>query len=123
MLTKLDNFDLLFLQETHNSIDDEVKEQIERVMDCIILTNDRTGTNLKKAGVAILIKNKRGIIWQEIEGDNRFIGRLLHITIGEDHFINMYAPTLEREKRGFFLGFRGLHTKFFTKGFNNRGRF
>jgi exonuclease III len=48
-LTSLDNFDIMFIQETHNAFDGDFKEQTERKMDCIVLTND--SQNHKKGGV------------------------------------------------------------------------
>jgi hypothetical protein len=38
-LTKIGDFDLLFLQETHNGLTGEIKVQFEMDMDCMIINN------------------------------------------------------------------------------------
>ena len=98
-LTKIDDFDLLFLQETHNKVGNDLIEQIEREMDCIFLTNNDTDT--RAGGVATLIKNKRGINWERFDEGPDFKGRMIHLAIGGDHFINIYAPVLYRERYDF----------------------
>ena len=91
------DFDLLFLQETHNGLTDETKVLLEKELDCIIIKNDPLDID-KKAGVAICIKNKPGIRWEKLDEGIFFKGRLLHIRIENRHYINIYMPTLNPQR-------------------------
>jgi exonuclease III len=64
-LTKLDDFDILYIQETLNKVDNDMKEQLERKMDCIVITKNANDGNV--GGVAMLIKNKIGVKWERVE--------------------------------------------------------
>ena len=44
------DFDLLFLQETHNGLTDETKVRLEKELDCIIVKNDSLGTDKTGGG-------------------------------------------------------------------------
>jgi exonuclease III len=102
-VTKLEqvrDFDLFFIQETHNGLTDTITEKLERELDCVIIRNDYIGTDSGE-GVATLIKNKPGMKWDRIEEGDFFRGRLLHIRIGQNHYINVYVPARLIKKKAF----------------------
>lgn len=92
--------DVIFLQETHWSIDIEM--QIKREWDGEAIFNH--GTNTAR-GVAILINPRLGDIVTQIKRDNE--GRILNILLELDdctfNIINIYAPQTDNERQSFFV--------------------
>ena len=90
-LTNIGDFDLLLIQETHNSLTDVTKDKLERELDCIIIRNNYVGIDTK-GGVASFIKIKKGRKWERIDEGEYFKGRMIHLRIGDINFINIYMP-------------------------------
>ena len=90
-LGQIRDFDIFFIQETHNGLTDIVREKLERELDCVVISNNYVGTD-SRGGVATLIKNKPGMKWDRIDEGNFVRGRLLHLRIGLTHYINVHVP-------------------------------